>query len=81
MTDILTDGFDEASTTMITQNDDDKQLVETATEPIPVAEPMEMGAEDSGIQTAGESPPESHTDSVEAIQSDGSYKNGKHQSK
>lgn len=81
LTDILTDGNAGAATQLITQNDDYKQLSETATEPATVAGPIEATAEDSGIQTAGESPPKRHSDSVEAIQSDGNYKNGKNQSK
>lgn len=80
LTDILTDGNDGAATQVITQNDEGKQLGEAATESATVTEPMEVAAEDSGIQTAVESPPESVSDLVEAIQSDGSYKNGKHQS-
>ncbi|XP_055318277.1 uncharacterized protein LOC129576740 isoform X2 [Sitodiplosis mosellana] len=73
LTDILTDGNDDATTHMITQRDDN-QLGDTAAEPMIVAEPMILATEDSGIQTAAESPPENHSDSVEAIQSDGSYK-------
>lgn len=77
---MLTDGNDFATPTMITK-ENDNQIVEmlTTVEPMVVSEPT---AEDSGIQTANESPPsEGHSDSVDVIQSDDSAKNGKIESK
>lgn len=80
LTEMLTDGNEIATPSLITQ-ENDNQLVEimTKVEPMIVTDPI---AEDSGIQTATESPAsESHSDSVEVIQSDDSAKNGKLYSK
>lgn len=77
LTEMLTDGNDIIATPT---QENDNQLVEmmTTVEPMIVSEPTAEAAEDSGIQTANESPPsEGHSDSVEVIQSDDSAKNGK----